>query len=379
MKLDNVRAEIDALDNEIVSLFLKRMETVGQVAESKKTSGKAVLDKRREREVLARVTEQAGPKMENYVKILFSMLFDLSRSYQSLLLTEEAPLSGKVRDALTQTEPLFPKRAVVACQGIDGAYSQAACDKLFSMPQIIYMNTFDSVFQAVEKGLCRYGILPIENNTYGSVTPVYDLMKEHDFYIVKSVKIKIDHCVLAKRGVKLADVREIFSHEQAIGQCSGFLQKLKNVKVTIVENTAVAAKHVADSDRNDVAAISSFECAELYGLFVVDDTVQNSENNYTRFICISKKMEIYPGSDKISVMLSLPHRPGALFELLSKFAAIDLNLTKLESRPIPGRDFEFRFYFDFQSSVLAEHVLRLFDELSLQTNQFVFLGNYSEK
>ena len=377
MNLEDIRREIDAIDDGILKLFLQRMAVVNKVTEAKKQTGKTVADKRREREILARVTENAPPEFENYVKMLYSVLFDISRSHQSLNMTEGTVLSDKIRLAMSETEQLFPKKAVVACQGIDGAYSQMACDKLFSMPQIMHVSTFEHVFQAVEKGLCRYGILPIENNTYGSVTPVYDLMKLHEFYIVRSIKIKIDHCILAKTGTKQSDIKEIYSHEQAIGQCSAYLQKLKDVKITVVENTAVAAKAVAESTRTDVAAISSFECAGLYGLTVLGREVQNSDNNYTRFICISKKPEIFPGSNKISVMLSLPHRPGALFELLSKFAAIDLNLTKLESRPIAGKDFEFMFYFDFQSSLLADHVLTLFDELSAQ-EQFVFLGSYSE-
>ena len=176
----------------------------------------------------------------------------------------------------------------------------------------------------------------------------------------------------------MADIKEIFSHEQAIGQCSEFLDSLKGVKVTVVENTAIAAQMVAQSDRIDVAAISSHNCAELYRLSALGVDVQDNSNNYTRFICISKKLEIYPGANKISLMLSIPHRPGSLYEMISKFSVLGLNLTKLESRPVPDKDFEFMFYFDIDASVNSEPVINLICEIAAGTEQFDFLGNYSE-
>jgi len=190
--------------------------------------------------------------------------------------------------------------------------------------------------------------------------------------------MKIDHCLLANPGSAKGDIREIFSHEQAIAQCSEYLQKMKNVKVTVCENTAAAAQLVAQSGRKDAAAISSQYCAELYGLEVIDGDVQNSASNFTRFICISKDLEIYPGADKISIMLALPHRPGSLYETISRFSAMGLNLTKLESRPIPDRDFEFMFYFDMEASLLSEGVISLLGSLASDCDQFDFLGSYSE-
>ncbi|MDD4048824.1 MAG: prephenate dehydratase domain-containing protein, partial [Clostridia bacterium] len=190
--------------------------------------------------------------------------------------------------------------------------------------------------------------------------------------------LRIEHTLLGKKGMKLADIREIYSHEQAINQCSEFLDTLKNVKVTICENTAAAAKMVANSDRKEIAAISSAGCAELYDLSIVSDKIQNSDNNYTRFICISKKLEIYAGANKISFMAAIPHKPGSLYNLMSKFAALGLNLTKLESRPIAGKDFEFMFYIDVMVSVLDEEVIRLIEDISKTTKQFSFLGGYSE-
>ena len=232
------------------------------------------------------------------------------------------------------------------------------------------------MFAAVEQGLCEYGILPIENSTYGTVNEVYDLMKNYRFHIVRSIKLKVDHSLLVLPGTELSDIKEIFSHEQAIGQCSEFLKAHPEIKVTVCGNTAAAAKLLRESGRH--ASISSANCANLYGLKKLDTRVQNTDGNFTRFICISKKAMIFPGADRISLMLSLPHRPGALYSLISKFSVLGLNLTKLESRPIAGSDFEFMFYFDIEASVYSPAVLALLDELSRGPEQFVFLGSYSE-
>ena len=266
----------------------------------------------------------------------------------------------------------------MACQGIEGAYSQMACDSIFKSPTILYFDTFDHVFKAVESGMCQYGILPIENSTAGSVNAIYDLMIQHNFSIVRSVRLKVSHNLLAKHGTKLGDIREVFSHEQVISQCADYLAGMKNIKVTMVENTAVAARMVAQSDRTDVAAISSRFCGEEYGLNLVQTNVQDQDNNYTRFICISKIPEIYPGADRTSLMMTLPHRPGSLYHVLSKFYALGINLRKLESRPLPDREFEFMFYFDLECSVYAPEMERLFQDLDEESEYFRYLGTYNE-
>lgn len=267
---------------------------------------------------------------------------------------------------------------MVACQGVDGAYSSMAAGKLFKLPNILYFRHFEGVFSAVEKGLCRYGVLPIENSSYGSVNDVYDLMLNHNFYIVRTIKLHVSHVLLAKEGAEIGGIKEIFSHEQALGQCGEFLKAHPEIKITVCENTAAAAKFVAESGRKDIAAISSSNCAELYGLKVLSRKVANSENNYTRFICISKEPEIYAGANKISLMLTLPHKPGALYSVMSKFNALDINLSKLESRPIVGSDFEFMFYFDIDAEICKTGVVKLLSELSSSLERFVFLGAYSE-
>jgi chorismate mutase/prephenate dehydratase len=375
MDLKDLRKEIDGIDDEILKLFIKRMETVEKVTQVKKEQNLPVLNSSREREILNRIADATPDKFDVYSRVLFSTMFELSRSFQSGL-TAESGLEKIIKDGMTNNE--FPSRAMVACQGVEGAYSQLATDKLFSLANILYFRHFEGVFSAVEKGLCKYGILPIENSSYGSVNEVYDLMRNHKFYIVRTIKLHISHVLLAKKGVKLENIKEIFSHEQAIGQCSEFLRKHPEIKITVCENTAVAAKTVAESDRTDIAAISSANCVNLYGLSVIGDRVQNSDNNYTRFICISKEPEIYAGANKISFMLTLPHKPGALYSLMSKFNSLGINLSKLESRPILGSDFEFMFYFDLDASVANEKVVKLLCDLDSAPELFVFLGAYSE-
>lgn len=378
MDLKTARENIDAIDEKMVNLLKERMEMSAEIAAYKRDNQLPITDSARERDVLNRVADLAGEGMTNYIKVFYSTIFDISKSYQTRVMTPESELAGRIQAALDQTEKVFPERAVVACQGVEGAYSQQACEKLFKLPNIVYFRHFEGVIQAVQNGLCRYGILPIENSSFGSVNLVYDLMRAHRFSIVRGCRMLIHHALLAKAGTRIENLTEVYSHEQAIGQCSEFLRAHPQINVNVVENTAAAAKIVAASDRTDIAAISSRNCAELYDLRVVQEDVQNNSFNYTRFICISKELEIYPGASKISLIASVNHRPGALHEILAKFSALGVNLTKLESRPIGGKDFEFCFYFDFEASVYSPDVLALLSDLETRTDGFTFLGAYSE-
>ena len=378
MEIQQLREKINQCDDTLVRAFRERMDTAMEIAKYKQENGLPVLDPARERAVISRVTEGCDDSTALYIKLLYNTLFDLSRSYQQRYLTNATPLTNHIQQAIEHTPAVFPKRAVVACQGVEGAYSQQACDKLFALPSLMYCKQFEGVFQAIQSGLCAYGVLPIENSSYGSVTEVYDLMRRYRFSIVRSIRLKIDHRLLAKPGVKLEDIKEIVSHEQAIGQCGEFLKNHKDVKVTVFGNTAEAARYVAESDRCDLAAISSPACAALYGLAVVADSISDSDSNFTRFICIAKELQIYPGADKMSLMLNVQHRPGALYSMIARFAALGLNLTKLESRPIAGTDFEFMFYFDLDASVYAPEALQLLCELDAGPETFTFLGSYSE-
>ena len=378
MDLKELRGQIDEIDDKLVQLFSKRMEVSAQIADYKKANGLPIYVPAREREILQEVAEKAGPDMANYTRVLYSMLFELSRSYQKKRNNQITSLYQNITHSIENTDKLFPQAPMVACQGVEGAYSQIACEKMFKAPFIMYFKNFEGVFNAIEQGLCQYGILPLENSTAGSVKKVYDLMISHNFSIVRTFRMKIDHNLVAKPGAKLSDIKEIFSHEQAINQCSTFLSTLSGVKIIPVENTAVAAKMVSESGRTDVAAISSRYCEELYDLENLADSIQDKGNNRTRFICISKNLEIYPGSDKTSIMMVLSHKPGALYKVLARMYVLGINVIKLESRPIADRDFEFMFYFDLETSIYSEEFVQLMCELDDICEEFKYLGSYTE-
>lgn len=379
MDISELRNNIDAIDRELVELFKKRMNVSAEVAEYKRQNNMRVLDSSRERALLTKVAELSGEEFEDYTRTLYSTILDLSRSYQHKRLGATTELCEMINNAEQTTPKIFPEAATVACQGVEGAYSQIATERLFKAPSIMFFSSFDKVFSAIESGMCKYGVLPIENSTAGSVKQVYDLMISRKFKIVRSVRIKIDHNLLANKGAKLEDIKEIFSHEQAISQCSEFLAKLgKDVKITRVENTAEAARMVSESGRTDIASISSRSCAAQYGLSVVAGAIQDNGNNHTRFICISNELEIYPGADRTSLMLVTPHKPGALYKMLARFNALGINLLKLESRPLPDRDFEFMFYFDIEASVYSPKLAQLLAELEQECDDFSYLGSYSE-
>lgn len=376
MNLEQNRKRIDEIDDSLIKLFEERMDIVNDISAYKKENNMPIFHRGRERDIINRLSSQINPEMRVYTKMLYNTIFEISRSYQSKKLTEMSKTSEKIKKSLEKNLKLLPQNASVACQGTEGAYSQIAAERAFSNPSVMYFNNFRGVFEAVKQGMCDYGVLPVENSIHGSVSEVSDLMCEYGFFAVKGMRVQINHVLLAKKNTE--EIHEIFSHSQAIGQCEQFLKGLKNVKITVVENTAIAAKMVAESDRDDVASISSELCAELYGLTVIKSGIADSDNNYTRFVCISKEPEIYPGADKISVMLRLKHEPGSLYRLISKFSAVGVNLTKIESRPICGLDFEFRFLLDMNSSVYSEDFLNLITELENASEDFAFLGAYTE-
>ena len=379
MELQELRSKIDEIDAQLTKLFEARMDVAAEIGAWKRENHMPVLDAARERDKLNAIAAESREDMQTYTQMLYSMIFELSRSHQSDLTRTPSSLRHEVEQAIEGTPRLFPTSPIIACQGTEGAYSQIAGTRMFKSPKIMYFKSFDSVFSAIESGFCQYGILPIENSSAGSVKKVYDLMLRHKFYVVRSCRLKIDHNLLAAPGVKKEDIREIFSHQQALDQCAGYLEQFgPDVKITRCENTAMAAEAVAKSGRHDIAAIASYDCAFLYGLKCLESDIQDRGNNYTRFICISKKLEIYPGANRTTVMMTLPHRPGSLCRALSRFYSLGINITKLESRPLPERDFQFMFYFDLETSVYSGEFSRMIDDLDSISEEFRYLGSYSE-
>ncbi len=271
------------------------------------------------------------------------------------------------------------EQVLVAVQGTKGAYSQLAASGMFPNGTFLYFRTFDAVASAVKEKMCAYGVLPIENNTYGSVKDVYRILRTRDVSIVHASRLRIRHVLLAKERTKLPDVTKIVSHEQALGQCGKFLHSLGDrVSIEACLNTAVAARLVSESGKGDIAAISSEECAGIYGLRVLKRDIADSDYNFTRFLCIAKEPYTEPGADRISLILSLPHVAGSLAKVLGLFADAGINLLKIESTPIPGKDFEFLFYIDLEASSEDRRTAGLLDVVAAMCPSFTFLGCYRE-
>lgn len=374
MDLKELRGEIDAVDTQIARLFARRMQLGGAVADYKREHSLAVMNTQREQEVLERVSSLVGEELAPDARVLFASMMDMSKALQHRRLGRPLPLLG-----LMEHSRSLPKSVRVCCQGVPGAFSQRACQAVFEHPQTQFVPEFEDVFQAVSSGECEFGILPIENSSAGSVTAVYDLMKRHQFYIARSVRVKVEHNLLVKPGTALEEITDLYSHEQAISQCSQFLRSHPGIAVHPYSNTAKSAQLVAQDANPGTAAISSRECAQLYGLTVLESGIQNSRQNYTRFICITKEPIVYEKADKVSVMLSIPHRSGSLYRVLSRFSYGGINLTKLESRPIPDTDFEFMFYFDLQCPQDPSLLAGILQDLQEELDTFAFLGAYGEQ
>lgn len=376
MDLKDIRRQLDRIDQSMLELFLQRMALTDRVAAHKKQFGLPVLDKGRERSILREMSVRAG-EHGDAAYALFTRILDLSRARQHRLLGRSSPVLEQLTAALAAPEESFPRSATVACPGVEGSNTQAACDKLFRSPNIFYVTNFSTVFDAVATGLCSYGVVPIENSYNGSVREVYRLLQEKGCSIVRSTTMPIRHCLLARRGTQLSDVRNVYSHPQALGQCVKFLSQLP-VRSIPWENTATAAKVVgARGDRED-AAIASALCAELYGLDILASDIQDSEHNYTRFLCIAKTPRIYVGSRRISIIFSCPDSPGALSDILNLLAAQGVNIRKLESSPLPKREAEFQFFLELDADLRDPGIPELLAEMEQRCPQFTLLGCYSE-
>ena len=379
MELSEIRRQIDEIDTDLLKRFVERMDIATEVARAKIEMGKNVFDPSRERAKLKNLADRAPGRYEQQTITLFRLLMSMSKAEQQKFINEAKgeTVAQRAHASAVAVDTPFPGTASVACQGVEGAYSQIASCKLFDVPDITFFDTFEGVMRAVRDGFCEFGVLPIENSTAGSVNAVYDLLAQYDFHIVRSLRLKIDHNLLAKPGTRLEDVNEVFSHSQAIQQCACYIER-HGLKATKFANTAMSAEHVAESDRNDIAAISSRSCADLYGLKILDEDIQDSDSNYTRFVVISREPRIYPGANRTSLMITISNEPGALYRVLERFYALNINLIKLESRPIPGRDFEFMFYFDLDCPFGSISLDDLLDSIDDVCEHCTYFGSYTE-
>lgn len=375
MNLEEIRKEIDQIDQELIQLFCKRMECSKQVAQYKAENNMPILNTKREQEILERVFVQAGEYGES-TKLLYTTIMELSRALQHDMLGSGAELRNTIDNALIEI-PFSSPNVRVACFGKEGTYAHAASRKIFSNAEPIFCGKFRNVFEAVSKGEAEFGVIPIENSSAGSVIDVYDLMLEYRFYICAAVDIPINHCLAALPGTTLEQIQDVYSHPQALSQCSEFL-RFRDLKTVTCESTALAATKISQNNNPSLAAICSEEAAIDNGLDILLRQFQNNKNNCTRFIVISKNLFISENAEKISLCFSLPHVTGSLYSTLCRFAVHGLNLTKIESRPITGKAFEYLFYLDFSGNVHNANVLNLLCALSDELSEFSFLGNYKE-
>ena len=370
------RAKIDAIDEQLVDLFQQRMAIAKDVAAYKRAVGKPVLDATRERQKISAVTDAACDEFKQYMPGLFSMIMEMSRSYQHAMLDGPTDLTCFLKDV---TPIHAPNHQVhVACQGVSGAYSHIAATELFRQPQMSFETTWDAVCDAVESQRVDFGVLPLENSTAGSVDKVYNLLSQRGLYICGAVTLRVNHCLLVRPGTRLEDIRVVCSHEQALQQCAQFIDGLEDVRSHFCKNTALAASVVAKGQDFTQACIASKLCADIYGLEVLQEGIQDEENNFTRFICVSSTPLVFEGADTSSFLLVLHHEAGSLFRVLSRIAALGINMVKLESRPIPGREFEFMFYVDVESVPGQDSFAQLIQQIPPLCDVCTYLGSYSE-
>lgn len=374
MELTQLRAQLDDIDRQIVALYEERMKICGQVAEFKIETGKKVFDKVREEEKLAAVRAMTHNDFNSHgVTELFEQIMSMSRKLQYQLLTEKGQ-TGRL--PFIGVDDLDTKKVRVVFQGAEGAYSQAAMVSYFG-EQIdsIHVDTFRDAMSAIDEGSADFAVLPIENSTAGIVNEIYDLLVEFENYIVGEQIIKIEHCLLGVPGAQLSDIRTVYSHPQSLMQSSRYLAA-HNWQQVSMPNNAFAARKVAEEKRMDQAAIASEYAGKVYGLEVLHKPVNNVSSNSTRFIIVTNQKIYKKDAKKISICFEVPHESGSLYHMLSHFIYNNLNMTKIESRPIEGRTWEYRFFVDFEGNLADSAVKNALRGLREEASHMKILGNY---
>ncbi len=373
--LEELRAELDVIDEQIVDLYQKRMDICSEVGDYKISAGKKVFDKQRESEKLAAVTENVSNEFyKKGLKELYEQLMSMSRKLQYQLLTKRGALG---RLPFIGVDKLDVEDARIVFQGREGAYSQAAMEKYFGKDiNSFHVQTFRDAMEAIEEGSADFAVLPIENSSAGAVNEVYDLLMEFENYIVGEVFLPIDHALVGLPGTKLHEIERVYSHPQALMQCAKFLDEHKDWQQISVANTAVAAKKVLEDGETKKAAICSKYAAEVYGLEILEDSVNYNEKNATRFIVVTNQKIFLKDATKISICFEAAHESGSLYHLLSHFIYNDLSMIKIESRPIEGRSWEYCFFVDFEGNMADGAVKNAIRGLREEARSLKILGNY---
>ena len=373
--LQELRAQLDEIDAQIVDLYQKRMDVCSKVGEYKIAAGRKVFDKQREKEKLAAVT--ANVENEFYkkgLKELYEQLMSMSRKLQYQLLTKRGALG---RLPFIKVDKLDVEDSRIVFQGTEGAYSQAAMEKYFGSDINSYhVQTFRDAMEAIEEGSADFAVLPIENSSAGAVNEVYDLLMEFENYIVGEVFLPIDHTLSALPGTKLSDIERVYSHPQALMQSAKFLDDHREWQQISVGNTAIAAKKILEDNERKKAAICSKYAAEYYGLEVLQEKINHNAKNATRFIVVTNQKIFLKDATKISICIEAAHESGSLYHLLSHFIYNDLNMVKIESRPIEGRNWEYRFFIDFEGNLSDSGVKNALRGLRDEATNMKILGNY---
>ncbi len=375
MDLNEIRKEIDEIDRGLVEKFEKRMELCREVAEYKIKTGMQVLDRKREREKLAAISEMAGSEFGRYgVRELFTQIMSISRKLQYQLLADQGVITGL---PFEMAPNLQKSRARVVYQGVEGAYSHAAAIQFFGeRAKLFHVKTWDDVMKAICAGTADFAVLPIENSSAGSVSDVYDLLVKFDNYIVGETYVKVDHVLLGLPEAEISDINLVYSHPQGLMQCSAYLDEHRDWAKHSTDNTALSASQVREAGDNTCAAIASEMAGQLYGLKVLDRNVMNHRGNTTRFIVVASRKLYEASSNKISICFETKHENAALYNMLSHLTYNGLNMLKLESRPIMGRPWEFRFFVDFEGNLGDAGVKNALRGILEEANYFRILGNY---
>lgn len=378
-ELEQYRQEIDRIDGELVQLFLERMAVTGKVGEYKQRAGIPVLDAGREKQVIAAKTALTDdPARKADVAALYEEIMAISRRQQRKLVREGAEEPGYAAYAAAlaaRREPVAASRVVY--QGEPGCYSEEAAVGFFG-PEVSSRGLawFPDVFAALERGEADYAVLPVENSSTGSIRQVYDLLAQYNYYVVGECQVKVEHCLMALPGAALEDIQAVYSHEQGLMQCERYLDAHWGWRRVPTLDTAGSAKQVAESGDRTAAAICSRRAAQIYGLHILAEGVNYNAMNHTRFVVVSPVLELRPGRNKISAVFRLPHQSGSLHEILTVFAVQGLNLLKIESRPIPGRGWEYLFFLDFTGDLAAPEMDGVLHELGQLAAEFRILGNF---
>lgn len=374
MDLGELRQQIDEIDSGIVELYERRMEVCRQVAEYKISTGKKVFDRQREAEKLVKVKALAHNEFNSRgIEELFEQIMSMSRKLQYGLLAE----SGKLgKPSFIAVDRLETVKARVVFQGAEGSYSQAAMTRYFGEGiQSFHVDSFRDAMSAIDDGSADFAVLPIENSTAGVVSEIYDLLQEYENYIVGEQVIEIEHCLLGLPGVEPDRIKTVYSHPQSLMQSARFLEK-HDWKQVSMQNNAFAARKVAEDQDPSQAAIAGEQAASVYGLQILQRGINDCGGNSTRFIIVTNQKIFRKDANKISICFELPHESGSLYHMLSHFIYNNLNMTKIESRPIEERDWEYRFFIDFEGNLADSAVKNALRGLRDEARNMKVLGNY---